>query len=455
MKIIFHLIDLSLVNAWLLYRRHCSQNQIHTKDVLSLLTFRIDVAKSLLQSSPPPPPVQRGRPSLQNISDQNNTTIDVRAAPVPVPPTSTRIDKFDHWPVSTTKGRCAVKDFALLENGRKDVILLGQLNTEIQIYTQRSAYDPLIKLTGWNETHENLVTTCVESKSTITFIHSSFGAPPEIYCINTIDQLNSAKKVTKENKLFTERNLPKGISYRWINKDDETEIESVLLYPPNKHQEKNLPLLVLMHGEPYSADLNTFRTDWFYIAGMMATEYWLVFQPNYRGSTSYGDEFLHGILEVLIARPGKDVLFGVDALVQDGIADPERLAIGGYSYGGHLTNWLITQTTRFNAALTGAGAVEHVNSWGLADLALYRTYKLGGFPWQVSNRYQQVSPIFQFDKFRTPTYIAVDENDYRVPTSQAYLLKRSLHVLGIPSKLIVFPGEGHILKTIHGMRKLK
>ncbi|CAF1130955.1 unnamed protein product [Rotaria magnacalcarata] len=106
MKIIFHLIDLSLVNAWLLYRRHCSQNQIHTKDVLSLLTFRIDVAKSLLQSSPPPPPVQRGRPSLQNISDQNNTTIDVRAAPVPVPPTSTRIDKFDHWPVSTTKGRC-------------------------------------------------------------------------------------------------------------------------------------------------------------------------------------------------------------------------------------------------------------------------------------------------------------------------------------------------------------
>ncbi|CAF4176664.1 unnamed protein product, partial [Rotaria magnacalcarata] len=62
--------------------------------------------KSLLQSSPPPPPVQRGRPSLQNISDRNNTTIDVRAAPVPVPPTSTRIDKFDHWPVSTTKGRC-------------------------------------------------------------------------------------------------------------------------------------------------------------------------------------------------------------------------------------------------------------------------------------------------------------------------------------------------------------
>ncbi|CAF4636240.1 unnamed protein product [Rotaria socialis] len=95
MKIIFHLIDLSLVNAWLLYRRHCSQNQIHKKDVLSLLTFRIDVAKSLLQSSPPPPPVQRGRPSLQNISDRNNTTIDARAAPVPVPPTSTRIDK-DH-----------------------------------------------------------------------------------------------------------------------------------------------------------------------------------------------------------------------------------------------------------------------------------------------------------------------------------------------------------------------
>ncbi|CAF4391954.1 unnamed protein product [Rotaria socialis] len=217
-----------------------------------------------------------------------------------------------------------------------------------------------------------------------------------------------------------------------------------------------------MHGGPYSADLNAFRTDWFYIAGMMATECWLVFQPNYRGSTGiadhlchyaidevyfvlytgYADEFLHGILDVLISRPGKDVLFGVDALVQDGIADPERLAVGGYSYGGHLTNWLIAQTTRFNAALTGAGAVEHVNSWGLTDLPLYRTYKLGGFPWQVSNRYQQESAIFQLDKVRTPTHIVVGENDYRVPTSQAYLLKQSLHVLGIPSKLIIFPGEG-------------
>ncbi|CAF3299663.1 unnamed protein product [Rotaria socialis] len=125
--------------------------------------------------------------------------------------------QIERW---ADKFKGAMNDFALLENGRKGVILLGQLNTEIQIYTQQSTYDPLIKLTGWNGTSENLVTTCVENKSTIAFIHSSFDAPQEIYYINTIDQLNSAKKVTNENKLFTERNLPKGTSYRWANKDD-------------------------------------------------------------------------------------------------------------------------------------------------------------------------------------------------------------------------------------------
>ena len=106
MKIIFHLIDLSSVKAWLLYRRHCSQHQVQKKNILSLLTFRIDVAKALLKSSPSPSPARRGRPSLDDVSNKNHATTAIRAMPVPTPPASTRIDKFDHWPNSTTKGRC-------------------------------------------------------------------------------------------------------------------------------------------------------------------------------------------------------------------------------------------------------------------------------------------------------------------------------------------------------------
>ena len=100
-----------------------------------------------------------------------------------------------------------------------------------------------------------------------------------------------AQVITNENKLFTERNLPQGKSYQWINEDDRTPIEGVLLYPPDKFQQKNLPLFVLIHGGPYRADGNFFRADWYKCGVMMATEGWLVLAPNYRGSTGMSNSF--------------------------------------------------------------------------------------------------------------------------------------------------------------------
>ncbi|CAF4302819.1 unnamed protein product, partial [Rotaria sp. Silwood2] len=120
-------------------------------------------------------------------------------------------------------------------------------------------------------------------------------------------------------------------------------------------ESKNLSLLVLIHGGPYLASLNRLELVWYNWASLAASEGWLVLEPNYRGSTGYGDQFLNEIRYGLLSRPGKDILYGVDRLIKDGIVDPHRLAVGGYSYGGFLTNWLITQTRRFNAALSGAG----------------------------------------------------------------------------------------------------
>jgi dipeptidyl aminopeptidase/acylaminoacyl peptidase len=178
-----------------------------------------------------------------------------------------------------------VTNYALLQGGRSGVVILGQLSTEIQVYTQQSVSADLIKQVGWNGSYQNIVTASDGNSSTIAFIHSSFEAPQEVYFANSIDQLSTAQAVTSENQLFTERSLPKGKSYRWLNEDDRTEIEGILLYPPEKFEEKNLPLFVLIHGGPYDADLNIFRADWYNCAVMMATEGWLVFQPNYRGST--------------------------------------------------------------------------------------------------------------------------------------------------------------------------
>ena len=178
-----------------------------------------------------------------------------------------------------------VTEYALLQSGKGGVIILGQLGTEIQIYIQKSVNADLVKQNGWNGSYEKIMTASGENSSTIAFIHSSYETPQEIYFIENISQLNTARAITSENKLFTERNLPKGKSYRWRNEDDKTEIEGVLLYPPDQFEKKNLSLFVLIHGGPNTADVNIFHANWYSCAGMIATEGWLVLQPNYRGST--------------------------------------------------------------------------------------------------------------------------------------------------------------------------
>jgi dipeptidyl aminopeptidase/acylaminoacyl peptidase len=256
--------------------------------------------------------------------------------------------------------------------------------------------------------------------------------------------------------LFTERALPQGKPYRWTA-DDGTSVEGMLIYPPGKFEQKNLPMFTLIHGGPADADGNHFEADWYQWDRLAATQGWLVFEPNYRGSTGYGDKFLLGIVPQIVSRPGKDILEGIDALVKDGIADPNRLAVGGYSYGGYMTNWLITQTTRFKAAVTGAGAVEHVGNWGNDDTTFDDAYFLGGRPWEAPQRYHDEAAIFQINKVKTPTHMVGGAADIRVAVLEDYLLDRALHELGVPSTLLIFPGEGHSLdkNPWHGKIKVR
>ncbi len=287
-------------------------------------------------------------------------------------------------------------------------------------------------------------------------MHSALGEPAEVYLAEGADKLQAARPLTAFNKLFTERDLPQGKPYRWKAEDGVT-IEGMLLYPPGKFEAKNLPMLTLIHGGPADANGNDFEADWYYWARLAATQGWLVFQPNYRGSSGYGDKFLMRMVPEIVSRPGKDILQGVDALVKDGIADPNRLTVGGYSYGGYMTNWLITQTTRFKAAVTGAGAVENVANWGNDDLTLDDANDLGGRPWEVPQRYDSEAAIFQIDKVKTPTHIVAGEDDIRVAVLENYLLDHALHSLNIPSTLLIFPGEGHSLdeNPWHGKIKVR
>lgn len=290
----------------------------------------------------------------------------------------------------------------------------------------------------------------------MAFVFSSLQQPAEVHLAEAPDKLDKAHSITAFNKLFTQRELPQWKLYHWTA-DDGTPIEGVLIYPLGKLGAKHLPMLTLIHGGPEEVDGNYFEADWYKWAALAATRGWLVFEPNYRGSIGYGDAFAQGIVPHPNSRPGQDILEGVDALVRDGIADPESLVVGGYSAGGTLTNWLITETTRFKAAVTGAGSVEEVASWGNDSAPFEHAYMLGGVPWEAESNYNAEAPIWQIGKVTTPTHIVAGSEDINVPVLEDYLLERTLQARGVSHRLLVFPGEGHGLDNDpwHGKIKVR
>jgi dipeptidyl aminopeptidase/acylaminoacyl peptidase len=290
----------------------------------------------------------------------------------------------------------------------------------------------------------------------LLFTHSTINSPTQVYLANSLSAAGAAQPVTSFNKLFTERAKVTWKPFRWKAKDG-TAVEGILIYPPGKQDQKHLPMLTLIHGGPADADGDRFEADWYDWSTLAATNGWLVFRPNYRGSSGYGDDFMLGIRPHIVSAPGQDILSGVDALVKDGIADPDHLTIGGYSYGGYMTNWLITQTTRFKAAVTGAGAVEHAANWGNDDLTFDDAWYLSGTPWEKPELYQSEAALFQLNKVKTPTHIVGGNADNRVSYLEQVLLERALQRLNVPHDLLVFPEENHPLdkNPWHGYIKVR
>ena len=289
--------------------------------------------------------------------------------------------------------------------------------------------------------------SAAKSSSRVAFVYSALDQPEEVYLADEPNKVGQAKAITSFNRPLLDRAMPEGRPYQWMGSDG-TSIEGMLVYPPGKREAKKLKTLVLLHGGPMLVCGNrfggTWSDDWSPVA---MSEGWLVFLPNYRGSIGYGDAFMRDYIPQIVSRPSRDILSGVDALVRDGIADPEHLAIGGYSFGGYLTNWIITQTTRFKAAFSGAGAVEHAANWGMSEGPFGWSYALGGRPWENQKAYSDEAALFHLNKVTTPTLILTGANDIRVPTGQCLLLERALHSLGVPSSLLVFPGEGHLFES--------
>ena len=340
--------------------------------------------------------------------------------------------------------------FTLLPDGRE--LALGLKGTEQQIYLVEG--EKVTKLPGIAGAYAGL--DAAHGSSAVIFRHSAINQPTQAYLAADPLHPDHATALSSFNPIFAQRAQPEWQPYTWKSDDGRT-VEGVLIFPPGKKDAKHLRMLTLIHGGPAEADGDRFGADWYDWATLAAANGWLVFRPNYRGSAGYGDDFMLEIEPHLVSKPGRDILAGVDALVRDGYADPDHLAIAGYSYGGYMTNWLITQTTRFKAALTGAGAVEHAANWGNDDETWDDAWYLGGQPWQNPALYQSEAALFQFDKVKTPTHLVQGGADVRVSYLEGVTMERALEALGIPHTFLVFPGEGHTLakNPWHGYIKVR
>jgi dipeptidyl aminopeptidase/acylaminoacyl peptidase len=270
---------------------------------------------------------------------------------------------------------------------------------------------------------------------------------------HTPDLFHHEKRLTNLNPQVDTWKLPKISVVRWKSKDG-TEVEGILELPPDHKEGQKLPLVVCIHGGPTTADRYHLQY-WIYGRTLLPAKGYAVLCPNYRGSTGYGDRFLTDLVGHENERDVEDILGGVDSLVEKGIADPNRLGVSGWSNGGYLTNCLITKTTRFKAASSGAGIVDTVTEWGTNDEPAYAMVFKKGFPWNQSELYKKTSPTYALDRIRTPTLIHVGANDERCPPGHSRMLYRALkEYVKVPTELLVYPGEAHGL-TKYSHRKAK
>ena len=274
--------------------------------------------------------------------------------------------------------------------------------------------------------------------------------------VSATDDANFVRVIADPNAHIENWDLPSVQTVSWVASDGTT-IEGVLDLPFGyTASDGPLPMYVHLHGGPTSAQQVELEIS-MYGRGLLSSSGWAVLSPNYRGSTGYGDKFLTDLIGRENDIEVKDILAGVDAMVERGIADPNKLAVGGWSNGGYLTNCLIATTNRFKAASSGAGVFDQTMQWSIEDTPGHVVNYAQGFPWTAAEELQAMSPIFEADNITTPTIIHVGAGDARVPAEQSQSLYRALHdYLDIPTQLVLYPGTGHGLsKMSHRRAKIE
>jgi len=226
-------------------------------------------------------------------------------------------------------------------------------------------------------------------------------------------------------------------SIRFKSKDG-VEVGGFIYKPPAFTAGLRYPTLLRIHGGPVSQFDRSFNFE----AQLLAAHGYLVVTANPRGSSGYGQAFSQAIFADWGNKDYEDVMAAVDYAISKGYADPNRLGVGGWSYGGILTNYVITKTDRFKAAITGASEVLYVANYGHDHYQRLWEQEMG-LPWENRELWERLSPFNSVQKIVTPTLIMGGEKDWNVPIINSEQLYQALKRLGRTTQLVVYPGEFH------------
>lgn len=283
-----------------------------------------------------------------------------------------------------------------------------------------------------------------EDGSRLAFVAQGPETPPDVN-VATADGFAS-RRLTEVNPRAPTSALGEQRVVSWTSSAGGETIEGVLTLPVGYEEGDRVPLLVDVHGGPSGVDGMDYKAGGYaYPTQVFAGLGYAVLQPNYRGSTGYGERFRQLIRGHISGDEWRDVSSGVDHLVEEGLADPERLGLMGWSYGGHQTYWGITRTDRFAAASAGAGATDLISMYSQTDIpGFYHTY-LGPKPWEDFELYEERSSYRYVERVTTPLLIQVGEEDDRVPAEQSIQFYEAVKAIGkVPAvKLVQYPGQSH------------
>ncbi|MEM7227587.1 MAG: S9 family peptidase [Planctomycetota bacterium] len=339
----------------------------------------------------------------------------------------------------------------------RDLVMLGEDHARARLYRisaiEADGTGATTTMTPGDQVVQNF--SFARDRSALALIKGGLTHTPDMFLMQP-DSPAAYERITNINPQVDTWKLPQIRIVKWQSFDG-TDVEGILELPPDyKEGDGPLPLHVMIHGGPTASSKYMFKY-WIYGRAIFATQGWAVFDPNYRGSTGYGDPFLTDLINNKNNLDVQDILSGVDMLIAEGIADPEKMAVSGWSNGGYLTNCLISVTDRFKAASSGAGVFDTVMQWSIEDTPGHVINYNGGLPWERAEQMHASSPLYNADKIVTPTLIHVGENDPRVPVEHSISLHRSLHhYVGTPTELLIYPKTGHgLTKYSHRRAKLE